>query len=252
MFTSHWLNAIRAWLGSNKSQSVLHSVQMGATKGVNVVLDPQQAQDGARVSIPVDAVIYDGEPVWLQWAEQGSAGSYRTDQQIPPLVPGTRDFKVPVEKIRWHIGRELKVHYEVYEPNVARPHASSELPVNVARLSGLPDLQSTAIVSDEISLARLGGAPAVFTLDPWPLMATDQFVTVDLTGNALAGGTLTISVADKRPVPAAGVRMTVGNITSQNLRRFVIGERLDIEVGVSFDGNLSQQAFPRVRPKLVT
>jgi hypothetical protein len=73
-------------------------------------LNASSAINGATVTIPPDAVIYEGEPVFVQWAESGSAGEYRTDT---PIAPDSRDYKIPADKVAHHIGKILPVRYEV-------------------------------------------------------------------------------------------------------------------------------------------
>lgn len=252
MSTFHWLDALKSWFSGEKKRPALQAVPAGGTANhrqgsVKEVMDPAQALNGARVTIPVDAQIFDNEPVWLQWGEPGSPGAYRTNvQNKPPLLPGTRDFKVPPEMVRWHIGKEVIVRYEVQEPGVAVPHKSEDYPITISLVAGTTTLQSEQIEDERMS-ARV---TASFTLPAWPVMNTDQHVTVKVTGYTLAGELWTYTVANKKPVTQAGSPVAVGSISSANLGKFERDQTLEITTEVSFDGNLTVQPFRTLRPLL--
>lgn len=252
MATVQWLNTLKSWLFGGPRQPVLHGVPASGRPdhrkaSVKAVMDPTQAVNGARATIPEDAVIYDNEPVWLLWGDPGTTGAYRTNvQNKPPKVPGTIDFRVPPEKIRWYIGKEVAVRYEVHEAGVAVPHASEGYSIGISLVANTPTLQSGQIENEMMS----AGVTASFTLPVWPLMSTDQYVTVKVAGYTVAGELFTYTVANKKPVPQAGTPMAVGSISSANLRKFEQGQQLEITTDVSFDGNLTVQPFRTLRPLL--
>jgi hypothetical protein len=252
MFTFHWLDVLKSWFSGERKRPVLQAVSAGGfpnnrPASVKAVMDPTQAVNGAQVTIPEEAAIYDDEPVWLQWGEPGSPGAFRTNvQNKPPKVPGTIDFKVPPEKIRWYIGKEVTVRYEVHEPGVAEPHESEAYSIGISLVPDTPTLRSAQIEDDRMS-ARI---TASFTLPVWSLMNTDQYVTVKVAGYTVAGELWTYTVADKKRVPQAGSPMAVGSISSANLSKFERGQELNITTEVSFDGNLTVQPFDTIRPLL--
>lgn len=259
MSTYHWLTTIKAWLFGQPRPASLQALQRGGGAGggqapQQLVLDPTTVQNGVRVTIPEGAVIKPQEQVWLQWASPESEGQFRTNEQIiPPLVPNTWDFKVPPQFIRWHIGKSLTVQYEVIERDTVTTHPSPALAVTVARVTGLPLIQSRQIISNRISLQNVANnnGKAEFTLPRWPLAATDQFVTVKVVGSG-PGGEVTVVVADKLPVPDFAESMPVGHITLTDLRSFIVNQNLDIKVWVSFDQNAAPpQPFPTATPQLV-
>jgi hypothetical protein len=244
---------LKSWFSGGTKRPVLQAVQAeggvpnNRRASVKAVMDPTQAVNGARVTIPEEAAIYDDEPVWLQWGEPGSPGAFRTNvQNKPPLVPRTIDFKVPPEKIRWHIAKEVTVRYEVHEPGVAEPHKSEAYSIEISLVPGTPTLRSEQIQDDKMS-ARI---TASFTLPVWSLMNTDQYVTVKVAGYTVAGELWTYTVADKKRVPQAGSPMAVGSISSTNLSKFERGQKLEITTEVSFDGNLTVQPFDTIWPLL--
>jgi hypothetical protein len=129
-----------------------------ATGGAaNGTLDPLKAINGVTVTILSEAVIYDGEGVFVQWAQKDGPGSYRTDT---PITTGSRDYHIPNEKVRYHIGRTLTVDYEVYEPGIVEPHPSRPFTLQVGRLTGTPDIQCDKVSGGRLSLANVpvGGA----------------------------------------------------------------------------------------------
>jgi hypothetical protein len=252
MSTFHWLVALKSWFSGEMKRPMLQAVPAGGPPNhrqaaVKAVMDPTQAVNGARVTIPATAEIYDNEPVWLQWGEPGTTGAYRTNvQNRPPLVPGTIDFKVPPEKVRWYIGKEVTVRYEVHEAGGAVLPESEHYSIEISLVPNTPTLQSAQIQGERMS-ARV---TATFTLPVWPLMSTDQYVTVKVAGYTMAGELFTYTVANKKQVTQAGSPMAVGSITSSNLSRFEQGQQLEITTDVSFDGNSTVQAFRTLRPLL--
>jgi hypothetical protein len=258
MSTSHWLDALKSWFSGGTKRPVLQAVQAasgGSRQRLAGTLDPQAAINGARVTVPAAAEIFDDEPVWLQWAEPGGGGDYRTDIRIPPLneEEPTIDFLVPSEYIRWHIGKSLIVLYEVLEQGVVEPHKSVELQLTVSALpsTAMHPVQSQQISGNQLSLSALGSGGALFSLAQWPLIATGQLLTVEIVGVALAGGNLTIPVLTAQPVSQLLPLIPAGSISKASLRQFKVPSPLTIRAWVSFDGNQTRTPFRNLTPQLV-
>ncbi|MBH8610047.1 hypothetical protein [Pseudomonas mohnii] len=222
----------------------------GATgSAASGTLNPSNAINGATVVIPADAVIYDGESVFVQWGEPGNPGAYRTGT---PITPGSGEYRIPVEKVSYHIAKSLLVRYEVVEPGVVDPHNSQAYTLRVEMFGGPPTIQCDRISGGRLSLASIpAGGFANFTLDRWTWMATDQFITVSVVGVDTSNQSLTIPVLTGSPVPEVAQRISVGRISKTDLQRYKLNLGIEIRCSVSFDGKQSYQSFPRLTPTLV-
>lgn len=222
----------------------------GATGGsASGTLNPSNAINGATVVIPPEAVIYDGEPVAVQWGEAGTPGAYRTGT---PIAPGSREYRIPVDKVSHHLAKTLPVRYEVVEPGVVEPHNSQAYTLRVEMLGGPPTIQCDRVSGGRLSLASIpAGGFANFTLERWTWMGTDQFITVTVVGVDINNQSLTIPVLTGSQVPEVAQRISVGQISKTNLQRYKLNLGIEIRCSVSFDGKQSYQAFPRLAPTLV-
>jgi hypothetical protein len=199
--------------------------------------------------VPPETVIYDGEPLFAQWAEPGTAGAHRTDT---PITPGTREYRIPSNKVAWHIDKTLLVHYEVFEAGIVDPHKSAPYTLRVEKLNNPPTVQCDRVSGNNLKLANIpAGDFANFTLVRWAFMATDQFLTVAVHGVDSSNESLSIPVLTESPVPPEAPTIAVGRISKANLQRFKIGTQLEVRVRVSFDGKSTWQTFPSLRPTLI-
>lgn len=212
-------------------------------------LNPLDAINGVTVTISPDAVIYDGEDTFVQFGAKGEPGSYRTNT---PINPDSRDYHIPSEKVRYHIGRTLVVGYEVIEPGVDDPHPSNPFNLQVERLTGTPVVQCDKVTGGRLSLASLpANGYANFTLQRWSHMGTEQFLTITVTGIGADNKALTIPVLTESPVPEVAQQINVGRISKANLQLFKLNYQLEVRVRVSFDGKLTWQTFGTLMPLLV-
>lgn len=223
----------------------------GATgSSASGTLNPSNAINGATVVIPTDAVIYDGESVFVQWGEPGSPGAYRTST---PVTPGSGEYRIPVGKVSHHIAKTLLVRYEVVEPGVADPHISQTYTLRVEMFGGPPTIQCDRVSGGRLSLGSIPtGGFANFTLESWTWMGTDQFITVTVVGVDTNNQSLTIPVLTGSQVPEVAQRIPVGQISKTELQRFKLNLGIEIRCSVSFDGKQSYQSFPRLTPTLVS
>ncbi|MBO1541911.1 hypothetical protein [Pseudomonas sp. OA65] len=213
------------------------------------VLDPLKATYGVTVTIPPQAIIHDGEGVFVQWAEPGTVGAHRTDTPNPA---GSRDYKIPSDKIAQHLGKTISVQYEVFEPGVVEPHKSNNYSLRVDELSGLPTIQCDKVSGGGLSLGSIDdGDYAKFTLERWTFMAVDQFLTVEVRGVDSGNQQVIVPVLTEYPVPEVAQRISAGQISKTDLQRFKIGSPLEVRVSMSFDAKQTWKDFPRLTPILV-
>ncbi|BBP57878.1 hypothetical protein [Pseudomonas sp. St316] len=218
----------------------------GASGGV---LSPLDAVNGVTVTIPTEAVIYDGEGVFVQWAEAGTVGAFRTDVPNPA---GSRDYKIPNDKIAQHLGKTIPVNYEVFEPGIALPHKSNNYSLRVEELSGLPTIQCDKVTGGRLVLGDIAqGGYASFTLQRWTFMAIDQYLTIEVRGVDSGNQLVRIPVLTESPVPEVAQVIPAGRISKTDLQRFKIGGALEVRVSVSFDTKQTWKSFPMLTPTLV-
>ncbi|MBT2341802.1 MULTISPECIES: hypothetical protein [Pseudomonas] len=218
----------------------------GSSSGV---LKPLDAVNGVTVIIPSEAVIYDGEGVFVQWAEPGTVGAFRTDSPNPA---GSRDYKIPSDKIAQHLGKTISVIYEVFEPGIVEPHKSNNYSLRVEELTGLPTVQCDKVSGGRLSLASIAaGGYASFTLARWTFMAVDQYLTIEVRGVDSSNQLVRIPVLTESPVPEVAQTIPAGRISKSDLQGFKIGGGLEVRVSVSFDARQTWKSFPMLTPTLV-
>lgn len=213
-------------------------------------LNPLDAYNGVTVIIPDNAVIHDGEEVFVQWAAPGAVGEHRTDTPNPA---DSRDYKIPKDKIAQHLGKTIPVYYEVLEPGIDEPHRSDNYSLQVRDLTtGWPTIQCDKVSSSKLSLGNIAeGGHASFTLGSWTFMAVDQFLRVEVRGVDNSGQLVIVEVLKDEPVPGVAPSIPAGRISKTVLQRFGIPSPLEVRVSVSFDGTRTWKAFPRLTPTLV-
>lgn len=213
-------------------------------------LNPLDAYNGVTVIIPDNAVIHDGEEVFVQWAAPGAVGEHRTDTPNPA---DSRDYKIPKDKIAQHLGKTIPVYYEVLEPGIDEPHRSDNYSLQVRDLTtGWPTIQCDKVSSSKLSLGNIAeGGHASFTLGSWTFMAVDQFLRVEVRGVDNSGQLVIVEVLKDEPVPGVAPSIPAGRISKTVLQRFGIPSPLEVRVSVSFDGTRTWKAFPRLTPQLV-
>lgn len=211
-------------------------------------LNPLNAISGITGRVLPAAIIYDDEEAFLQWALKDSPGSHR----IKLNTPGSREFSIPSEKVRYHIGKSLVVAYEVFEPGVAEPHRSNSFNLQVERLTGTPAVQCDGVTGGQLSVGKIPvGGHANFTLESWTHMGTEQFLTIAVTGIDTGNKALSIPVVTNFPVPEIAQKIDVGRISKVDLQKFKLNQTLEVTLRVSFDGKLTWQTFATLEPMLV-
>ncbi|WP_109514882.1 hypothetical protein [Pseudomonas ovata] len=219
--------------------------------GSNWTLDPFKAINGATVIIPEEAILYDDDEVYLQWAEPGSEWSFRTDE---PTSPGSRQYLVPKDKLAAQIGKtDVPVYYEVFEVQVPESHESIRSKLRINDLTGLPALQCDCLINRQISLARVrdNGNKANFSLSRWPFMGAGQLVSVSAHGVDASDAAHDVVILKDHPVASVVDVLPTGDISLDQLDDFKIGGSMEFKAKVSFDGGQTWKSFVSANCTLV-
>ncbi|WP_032610301.1 hypothetical protein [Pseudomonas syringae] len=209
-------------------------------------LNPENAIGGATVLVPDDAVINPGEMLCVQWGDPDSVGAYRSEKTTE-----AKEFTVPNTYIAQHFGKSIPVYYDVFESGVDTPHSSTMHTLTVLKVTGFPTVQCDKVSGGLLKLGSIAsGGRASFTIDQWFLMATDQFIDIEVIGADDAGKEVRVPVLEEYKVPKVAATIDVGHITKVDLQRFRIGAEIEVRVYVSFDEKASWQRFPSLQPKL--
>lgn len=201
--------------------------------------------NGAGLLIPDDADIREDDEVWVQWGEQDSPGSYRSNV---PVSPGAREFRVPKEYVAFHITHTVPVHYEVVDRN-GKPYVSKPRRVEILRItSGLPHIQCEG-VADGLSLESVPATGAKLTLARWMLISADQFIGIEVSGVTDAGNDTTHTVIERRQLTPAEVADGIGKdgqvvIPKQFLQGLRLNFPFSLRVFVSFDQGQTWPGLP--------
>lgn len=203
------------------------------------VLDPLQALSGVVVRIPEAAVVYPRERIRVQWGEPGSFGAFETEV---PIGTDPWRFQVPMKPVAAHIGRTLTVKYFVVEENNNEiGSVQRRLQVQPIRTSNLPTVQCNGLTGGNLSYRTVAAGGAILKMAKWPLMSTDHWILMTVTGVGANGQDSPTTVLNKRAVTAAEVIGGIGQDNSvvvakaflNTLRR---NASLTAKVYVSFDG----------------
>ena len=213
--------------------------------GLEVSLDPLKAASGATVVIPDEADLREGDEVWVQWAAQDAPGSCRTNT---PLSPGGYEFRIAKECVAFHIGRTLPVHYEIIDRK-GRLHTSDERRVKLGLLSGLQAVQVAGLSGINLSLATVPEAGTRLTLNAWPLISADQFITIQIDGSDSALQPRSHRAIDQRQLTAVEVDDGIGKDGTIVIpKQFLAGLKLNfpftVKAFVSFDLGQTWPSFP--------
>lgn len=232
------------------------SVENASGTGGRQTLNPLQFTSGAIVEIPDTAGINPGEKVWVQWGDPDSVGEYRTTPAIP-LV--SRRYPIPMKSIAAYIGKTLPVSYVVIDAQDEEwPSAILSLTVQSIPSEKFPTVQCNGLSGGRLSVSSVAAEGAKLTIDTWPLMTTDHWIMIRMTG---IGSPDTFEAIRKRAVTdqevirgiGAGGTVRVNKAFLNSLRR---NEPLTGNVYVSFDGGqtwppLAAPNFPQLQLTLV-
>ncbi|MCG7508985.1 hypothetical protein [Mesorhizobium retamae] len=222
--------------------------------GENIALDPLEGRaSGVTVEIPQEAVFGPEDQIWVQWAENGTVGAFRTKD---PIAPGSRRYNVPREYIAAHIGKsDIPVYYDAIETNgTVHPSFRCKMQVLTIAVNRFPTIQCVeAIGYPNLSLARVDAIGARLTLAPWVLITANQHVRIRAEGLTQEGAPTNTTVLD-RQITASEVTAGLGRSGDVRIDRNFLNTlrrhtQFTIWVTVSFDNGLTWPPAPNF-PKL--
>lgn len=220
----------------------------GVEKAVGVgeeqILDPAQAEAGAVVVVPSEAVIYPGEQVRVQWGVPGSIGEHEAGE---PITPGSSRYHISMRSIAAHLGKTLPVSYKVTDK------AGVDWPSDIRKLriptmtSGYPTIQCDGLTGGNLSYDRVDPLGTKLTLIRWKLMTSDQWIMVNVSGVG-ATGSATFTAVQKRQVTDQEVIGGIGFINLVRVPKTFLNtlrrnEKFRVNVYISFDGGTTWPAL---------
>ncbi|KFE51378.1 hypothetical protein [Pseudomonas syringae] len=212
-------------------------IERASGSGERVTLVPEVADSGGTVIVP-DFPLNPGEVIWVQWAELGQFGAYRT---ATPTPTGSRRYLIPRDYVAPHIDRQITVRYDVVEAS-SNPHPSQVRQLQIGPLDKdtLPSLSCEGVMAGILRLQDIPLGGAKLKMARWPLIATSQRVKIVVTGVDNAGDEIEHVAVTSHPVTAdeltAGIGST-GNITASRdfMSRLMHNTPFSMLVYVSFD-----------------
>ncbi|MCJ8205289.1 hypothetical protein [Pseudomonas sp. RGM2987] len=236
------------------------SVEGAVGAGQQQTLDPLVPLNGVViVQVPPEAVIYPGEKVWVQWGEPGTLGATRVEQ---PVSSGSRRYQVDMPYLAAHIGRALPVSYGVIDAR-EQEHLSATRQLQVQTLPSqrLEAVQCDGLSGGNLSYNSVAPEGARLTLKKWPLITTDHWVLITMTGVSTTGQDSSFEAVRKRPVTAQEMVVGIGFSTDVRVSKIFLNtlqrnKPLTGKVYVSFDGGqtwppLAAPNFPLLQLTLV-
>ncbi|WP_449431745.1 hypothetical protein [Pseudomonas putida] len=218
----------------------------------NSTLQPLDATAGATLVISASVVIEPDEIATVYWDNPGLPGAYSTRE---PIQPGTREYRIPADKVAQRSGYTFPLYYELTGPDGIAP--SSMHTLKVLEVANLPTPNCDKITGKQLSISHVGADGAIISIIPtvpgpaWPFIATTQFTKMALYGlNASSGENLRREFATQAVTSSDGA-VIIGKISQEDLRYYAVNHDLDIEVFVSFDNQQTWQAFRLLTPLLV-
>ncbi|WP_260961161.1 hypothetical protein [Pseudomonas citri] len=216
------------------------SVEGALGTGEQQTLDPLIPVNGVVfVQVPESAVIYPDEKVWVQWGEPGTLGATRIEQ---PVSSGSRRYQVEMRYLAAHIGRVLPVSYGVIDAKgQEHPSVQRRLQVQTLPSQRLETVQCEGLSGGNLSYNAVPTEGARLTLKKWPLMTTDHWVLITMTGVNSSGQDSSIEALRRRAVTEQETYAGIGFGTEVRvLKAFLNTLRrnapLTGKVYVSFDG----------------
>lgn len=214
------------------------AIEQAAGSGELLTFDPLSGTSGAIVVVPEAAVIYPGERVWVQWGEPGSLGASRVEHAI---TPGQRRYRIEMPSVAAHIGRTLTVDYGVVDAKGDLHHSvHRRLQVNTLPSNRLKAVSCDNLSGGNLSYKAVAVQGARLTLDTWPLMTTDHWVMITMTGVGTSGDTVYEAVR-RRVVTERETTAGIGFTTDVRVPKTFLNSlrrnaSLTGKVYVSFDG----------------
>lgn len=231
------------------------SVEKAVGTGEQQTLDPLQAITGAIVEVPAEAIIYPGEQVWVQWGVPETLGACLVKQ---PISSGQRRYQIEMESVAAHIGRTLPVTYVVIdEKEQEHDSTTRRLQIETIPSNRLKAVKCDGLSGGNLSYAAVAPQGARLTLDVWPLMTTDHWVLITMTGVGSSGQDSVFQAVSKRAVTDQELINGIGVNPEVRVPKAILNtlrrnEPLTGKVYVSFDGGetwppMAAPNFPLLR-----
>ncbi|WP_434574617.1 hypothetical protein J3P88_07990 [Pseudomonas sp. Z3-6] len=235
------------------------SIEGAVGTGELQTLDPWVPVNGVViVQVPDTAVIYPGEKVWVQWGEPGTLGATRVEQ---PISSGSRRFRVEMQYLAAHIGRVLPVSYGVIDAmDQEHPSDRRRLQVRTLPSNRLEAVQCEGLSGGNLSYNSVAPEGARLTLKKWPLITTDHWVMITMTG-VISGQDSVFPAVNERAVTEQETFAGIGfgtevRVSKAFLNTLQRNAPLTGKAYVSFDGGetwppLASPNFPLLQLTLV-
>lgn len=212
-------------------------IDRAAGSGEHVTLVPEVADSGATVIVP-EFPLNPGEVIWVQWAELGQFGAYRT---ATPTPAGSRRYLIPRDYVAPHINRQITVRYDIVDAS-STPHPSRvrQLKLDPLDKDTLPLLSCEGVMAGTLRLQDIPLSGAKLKMARWPLIATSQRVKIVVTGVDSNGDAIEHVAVASHPVTTdeltAGIG-SAGNIAANRdfMSRLKHNTPFSMLVYVSFD-----------------
>lgn len=235
------------------------AIDKASGTGEQQVLAPLLAQSGVVVQVPENAVVYPQERIWVQWGTSGELGAYEAEL---PMGTNPWHYQIPMKPVAAHIGRTLTVQYFVVERNGNEIGSTRRrLQVQPIPISNLPTVQCNGLTGGNLSYRTVAASGAILKMAKWPLITTDHWILMTMTGVGANGQDSVITVINKRAVTDAEVIGGIGQdnravVTKAFLNTLRRNASLTAKVYVSFDGGrtwppMAAPNFPMLRLTLV-
>ncbi|MGV6394206.1 hypothetical protein ACTUVN_003762 [Pseudomonas caspiana] len=212
-------------------------IERASGSGERVTLVPEVADSGATVIVP-DFPLNPGEVIWVQWAELGQFGAYRT---ATPTPAGSRRYLIPRDYVAPHIDARITVRYDVVDASSnSHPSQVRQLQIYALDKNTLPALSCEGVTGGTLSLQAIPLSGAKLKMARWPLIATSQRVKIVVTGVDNAGYKIEHVAVASHPVTTNELTVGIGstgNITANRdfMSRLKHNTPFTMLVYVSFD-----------------
>lgn len=222
------------------------TVERAVGEGEMQTLDPMLGSTGVVVEVPQEAVVYPGEQLWVQWGATGTLGAIQVKL---PISPGQRRYQIEMKSVAAHIGKTLPISYVVIDDKKQEhPSIRRQLTVQTIPVNRLKAVKCDGLSGGNLSYRTVAPEGARLTLDTWPLMTTDHWVMITMTGVNASGQDSVFEAVRKRAVTdqeviggiGARTEVRVSKVFLNTLRR---NAPLTGKAYVSFDGG---QTWPPV------
>ncbi|MDN4547484.1 hypothetical protein, partial [Pseudomonas sp. C32] len=224
------------------------SVENASGSNVEQTLDPLFDVTGAVVEVPEGADVYPGELIRVKWGVPGTWGAVEVDE---PISEGQRRYQIKMESLAAQIGRTLSVTYSVIDDKgVEHPSDPRRLKVLTLPSNRLEAVRCEGLSGGDLSFKNVPEEGARLTLKSWPLMTTDHWVMITMTGvDKQTGQDSVFNAVARRAVTEQEIIVGIGmeteiRVPKEFLNTLMRYEPLSGRVYTSFDGGQTWPPMP--------